>query len=109
MAKEFAPAYDRDIEGRVLFPRDTELRRQLFPFTDPSEHIAKANMLMVAELVKCFTEPGDTILDPFAGTGTVLVATTLWRKVVMMELVDTFCQTIELNTIGVRQTFPDVD
>jgi hypothetical protein len=107
--REFAPDYQRDENGLVLFPRDTGLRRQLFPYTDPAEHVAKANMLAVQEIVLYVSEKGETILDPFAGTGTIMVACTHWRKVIMIELLDTFCQTIELNTIGVRQTFPDID
>jgi len=107
--KEFAPDFARDEEGRVLFPRDIELRRQLFPFTDPAEHIAKANMLMVRELVEYVSEAGETILDPFAGTGTILVATTIGRKVTMIDLLPTFCQTIELNIIGMKQTLDYVD
>jgi len=105
---EFAPGYDRTNEGWIIFPRDTELRHRLFPFTDPSEHIAKANMLMVEALVEYVSESGETICDPFAGTGTILVAAPLGRKVLVFELVDTFVQTIELNTIGIQQTYPDV-
>jgi DNA modification methylase len=109
MKDVFAPNYDRTDEGWVIFPRDTELRHRLFPYTDPAEHIAKANMQMVQELVEFVSEPGETILDPFAGTGTILVACPLGRNVIMIELTETFCQTIELNTIGVRQSFPMVD
>jgi len=109
MTKSFAPRYERNEEGWVLFPRDTPLRRQLFPFTDPAEHIAKANMYMIRELVKFVSEPSEIILDPFAGTGTILVAATMGREVLMIELEDTYCQTIELNIIGVRQSFPEVD
>ncbi len=106
--KDFAPGYDRTDEGYVIFPRDTELRHRLFPFTDPAEHIAKANMLMVEALVEYVSEPGEKILDPFAGTGTIIVAVTLDRYALMMELVETFCQTIELNMIGATQTYPEV-
>ncbi len=108
MLDSFAPGYDRTSEGWVIFPRDTELRHRLFPFTDPAEHIAKANMLMVEELVNYVSEYGETIYDPFAGTGTILVGAPLGRKILMSELVDTFVQTIELNTIGIQQTYPDV-
>ncbi len=108
MSSLFAPEYNHDAEGRVLFPRDTELRKTLFPYTDPAEHIAKANMLMVKALVEMFSDEGETVLDPFAGTGTVMVAATIHRRVVMMELVETFCQTIELNTIGAEQTCPGI-
>jgi hypothetical protein len=107
--KEFAPDYDRDANDRVLFPRDTDMRRILFPFTDPAEHIAKCNMLMIKELVEFVSEPGETILDPFAGTGTILVAATMGRFVTMIELLDTFCGTIELNTVGVKQTIDYVE
>lgn len=107
--KDFAPTFNRSPDDLVIFPRDTELRHQLFPYTDPAEHVAKANMHMVLALVELVSEPGELICDPFAGTGTILVATTVERRVLMMELVDTFCQTIELNTIGVRQTYPAVD
>jgi len=109
MTTFFAPEFNRTPEGWVIFPRDTDLRRRLFPYTDPSEHIAKANMYMVLELVKFVSEEGETILDPFAGTGTILVAAVVGRKVLMIELVETFCQTIELNTIGLRQSLPNVD
>ena len=98
----FAENYERDDNNRIIFPRDTELRRQLFPWTDPSEHVAKANMLMVKELVEHFTNEGETILDPFAGTGTIMVACTINRKVIMIELEETFSDTIELNVIGLR-------
>jgi len=109
MTKLFAPTYERDDEGRVLFPRDSDLRALLFPYTDPSEHIAKANMVMVRALVELVSEPGETILDPFAGTGTILVALTVGRKVIMMELEEPFQKTIEQNVRGISRTIPDAD
>ncbi len=105
----FAPEYDRDDEGRVLFPKDTPLRNQLFPYTEAAEHIAKANMYMIQELAVYVAEPGETILDPFAGTGTLLVAGTLGYRLILIELEDTFVSTIELNIIGVRQNYPEID
>lgn len=104
----FAPDYDRSPDDLVIFPRDTELRRRLFPDTDPAQHVAKANMVMVEELVKYVSEPGDEILDPFAGTGTVLVACTHGRAVVMFELVSAFCDTIEQNALGMELSYPEM-
>ena len=109
MTKFFAPDYERDSEDRILFPRDTELRRKLFPFTDPSEHIAKANMYMVRALVEFVSEPDETILDPFAGTGTLLVALTIDRKVILMEIEEYFQGTIELNIKGISRIIPDAE
>jgi len=106
MNKVFAPEYTRDNEGRVLFGRDTNLRASLFPFTDPSEHIAKANMLMVKALIEFVSEPGKTILDPFAGIGTLLVATTIGRLVILIEIEEPFQKIIERNIAGIKRTVP---
>mgnify|MGYP001576964641 FL=1 len=107
--KQFAPDYNRDEEGRVLFPRDTDLRAYLFPYTDPTEHIAKANMNMVRELVKFVSEEGETVLDPFGGTGTILVALLDRRKVLMIELEEHFQKTIESNIKGAGTVVPKAD
>lgn len=109
MSKVFAPGYNRDEQNRVLFPLDRQLRSHLFPYTEASEHVAKCNMLMIQALVEFVSEPDETILDPFAGTGTILIAATIGRKVIVIELEDYFCGLIELNTIGVKQTVPNID
>ena len=109
MNKTFAPNFGRTDKGWVIFPRDTEMRRKFFPYTEAGEHIAKANMAMVEQLVLYVSEPGEEILDPFAGTGTILIACAHERRVLMFELVDTFCSTIELNVIGMRHLVPAVD
>lgn len=84
--KEFASNYNRTENGHILFPgRDTTWRRQLFP-EEVFEHPAKANMYLVQELVRYLTEPGDTILDPFGGTGTLLIATLEGRNVVLIDI-----------------------
>ena len=107
--KVFAPGYNRDEQGRILFPLDRQLRAQLFPYTDAQEHIAKSNMLMVRELVEFVSKPSEAILDPFAGSGTILIAAVLERRVIMMELEDYFCGIIELNIVGVKQLHPRIN
>ena len=72
MSKSFAPDYPRNEQGWILFPRDVEWRRKLFP-DGVFEHPAKANMFLIQELVRYLTEPGDVVLDPFGGTGTLLI------------------------------------
>lgn len=109
MDKIFAPEYQRTQEGWVIFGRDTELRRRLFPNTDPAEHVAKANMLMVKALVEYMSDEADTILDPFGGTGTILVACTINRAVIMIELVEFFCNTIETNARSMKADNPEMD
>lgn len=46
--------------------------------------------------IKLFTKPGDTVLDPFAGSGTTLfVAQEMRRKAIGIEIVLEYVQTIE--------------
>jgi len=90
--EEFAPDYPREelfINKRpwqvVNFGRDTELRRSLFP-PEAFEHPAKALLPMVREMARYLTEPGELVLDPFAGTGSQLISALDNRKVALIEL-----------------------
>lgn len=105
----FAPGFDRTEDGLVLFPSDRDLRALLFPYTDPTEHVAKANMHTVSALIEFVSEPGEIILDPFAGTGTILVGVTLGRQVHMIELEEHFQKVIEQNIKGLKNMMLDVD
>jgi len=97
MTKQFAEKYERVREGEmdlILFPRDVEWRRELFP-DRVFEHPAKANMHLVKELIEYLTEPGDTILDPFGGTGTLLIGALYGRNVVLIEIEPHFISLLE--------------
>jgi len=86
--KVFALQYERVREGGmdlILFPRDVEWRKELFP-QQVFEHPAKMNMYLCKELIEYLTEPGDTILDPFGGTGTLLIGVLEGRNVVLIEI-----------------------
>lgn len=50
------------------------------------QHPAKANLFMIEEIVKHVSEIGDTILDIMAGTGSILVAALLDRRVVLIDV-----------------------
>lgn len=82
--RKFAEHYPR--EGNlILFPRDVTLRREFFP-QEVFDHPAKANIFLIRELIEYLTEPGDTVLDPFAGTGTLMMALLLGRNVALIEI-----------------------
>jgi DNA modification methylase len=68
-------------------------------FTESSiQHPAKANLLMLRWLIKTFTKPGDTILDPLAGTGsTRIIANLMGRNAILVELEEKFCKWIRQN------------
>lgn len=89
MGKVFAEQYEREkVEEMITirFPgRDTTWRRELFPEA-VFDHPAKANMYLLQELVEYLTKPGDTIIDPFAGTGTMLLGVLMGRNVVLIEI-----------------------
>lgn len=92
--KEFAAEYERNKDGWILFPSDVTWRRKLFP-DKVFEHPAKANMHLVKALVEYLTEPGHTILDPFAGTGTLMIARLEGRNVVLIDIETHYAELIE--------------
>ena len=89
MSEVFAVGYAKDDQDRFLFPRDIERRKELFP-QEVFNHPAKANMYLIEALVEYLTKEGDTILDPFGGTGTLLWATQMGRKVTLIEIEEHF-------------------
>lgn len=82
---EFAEDYPRNDQGWVKFPSDVSLRRQLF-VPEVMEHPAKANVYLIQEIVRYTSKPGDRVMDVNAGTGTIMVACQMDRRVTMIEL-----------------------
>ena len=87
--KEFAPEVERNDQGWILFPRDLDERRKLFP-PEAIDHPAKMNLELVKAVVEYCTEPFDEILDPFGGTGSTAIAAQMGRSVTLIELEDSF-------------------
>lgn len=87
--RTFAPNTPKDENNWFLFPREAEYRRSLFPEA-VFDHPAKANIHLIEELWRYLTEPGDSIIDPFGGTGTLLLAAREGRKVVLIDVEEQF-------------------
>lgn len=83
--KEFAPSYPRNEQGWILFPSDTTYRAELFP-EKVNSHPAKANAHLVSAIVDYVSEPGESIMDIMAGTGTILLAALEGRRVICIEI-----------------------
>jgi tRNA G10 N-methylase Trm11 len=98
--KSFAAAYPRDDDGRILFPPDHARRRELF-VPESFDHPARAQLFMVEELVKYLSEPGDTVVDPFGGSGTLMIGLSMGRKVRLIELNPEYADMCRRNGLSV--------
>jgi len=90
--KIFAPDYSMDEKEPTWynFPRDAAYRKRLFPQFTRDEHPAKANVFLVQECARYVSEPDETVMDIMAGTGTLMVAALIGRKVMLIELENKF-------------------
>lgn len=61
--------------------------------SDPRLHTTQKPEPLMLELVRLFTDGGDTIVDPFMGSGTTLAAAKrLGRKAIGIELEERYCE-----------------
>ena len=67
----------------------------VLPIPPPEGHPTAKPLPVLAQWVRWFTNPGDTILDPFAGSGTTLrAAKDEGRRAVGVELDERYCEVI---------------
>lgn len=107
--KEFAPQYDRNDEGWILFPRDsaTSPRSLLFP-PEVMNHPAKYNFALIESIIEYTTNDGDTVMDIMAGTGSIMLAAARGRKVVCVELEELY-QTMLYESLNyMKEYIPDI-
>lgn len=82
---DFASSFKRNSQGWLIFPNDVPLRRSLYP-DGVFGHPAKMNLFIIQELVSWLTQPGDIIMDIMGGTGSMMMAATMGRNVVITEI-----------------------
>jgi len=68
-----------------IFPVDIGLRRRLFS-SEVFSHPAKLHLGLLQKLIDLYTCPGETLLDPMAGTGSLMIAATQQRNVIVRDL-----------------------
>lgn len=73
------------------FKRDTAFRKQFF-VPDSFAHPAKMDAQLLIKIVGDYTEVGDAILDPMAGSGTTMLACMMGRNCILVELEEKFCK-----------------
>lgn len=80
----------------ITFRSDSKHRKWHFD-SRRFRHPAKMHLSLCLWLIDRYTKPGDLILDPMAGSGTLLVACSLGRNVILLELEDRFVRMCERN------------
>ena len=97
--------YFKDKE--IVFRSDTKHRKQWFTGLSFS-HPAKMTLPLQLYLIDRYTQPGDIILDPMAGSGTLLVACSLGRHVICVELEQKFVDMQKGNWGKIQQRGPQM-
>lgn len=80
-----------ELSMELVFHSDTRQRKWRF-MGNSFAHPAKMVLPLQLWLIEHYTNPGDWILDPMAGSGTLLVACSLSRNVILCELEEKFVQ-----------------
>jgi len=84
--KQFATEYQRNEQGWILFPVDREERRSLFFPPEVFKHPAKMNFHLQQAIIEYVASEGDILLDPFGGTGTLMIAALQGYRVILIEI-----------------------
>ena len=75
----------------IKFKRDTAFRKTFF-VPDSFVHPAKMDAQLLIWIVEKYTKTGETILDCMAGSGTTMLACSLGRNAILVELEEKFCK-----------------
>ncbi len=105
MIKVFAPDFERNDKGWILFPPDTSARDGVFP-VEVNKHPAKANLHLVQAVIEYVSEPGETLMDIMAGTGTILYGVLMGRRVICIEITDKFFKLIQQGADNIEKIAP---
>jgi len=110
LTKKFAPDYPRNKDGLILFPTDdSQARKGLFPQLNPTEHPAKANIFLVQAIVEYVSQVGDTVMDIMAGSGTIMLAALLGRRVVCIDIEEEYVRIMEQGAKSLEDIAPGVE
>ena len=69
----------------VQFKPDAAMRHKYFVL-ESFRHPAKLHCSWLLQLVETYTKPGELILDPMAGSGTLMLAALMGRDCCLVEL-----------------------
>ena len=106
-SKVFAPNCPKNEEGWFLFPTDAEYRKSMFP-KEVMSHPAKANLFMVQAIVEYVSEIGQTVMDVMSGTGSIMVAALIGRRVICLEIGSEYYQMILKGVEKMEEIAPGI-
>lgn len=90
-----AIAYLHREQGRSKWNGGGHHGNYISPIAPPEGHPTAKPLPMLADMVRKFTNHGDTVFDPFAGSGTTLrAAVNEGRKAIGVELEEKYCEII---------------
>ena len=107
MLREFAKEYSRNEQGWIRFPSDVEYRKEMFPI-EVNQHQAKANVFMIQSCIEYVSEPGQTLLDPFGGTGTLMVGALISRDIMLIDISPEYHKLQKLALTRLEEIAPGV-
>jgi len=84
------------------FPRDHHQRRSLRFDEQSFEHQAKTNLNWLGHLIHLYTQPGQTLLDPMGGTGSILLALYTGRQVITGDVETPWAQLQQQNALRIH-------
>lgn len=91
-------------KGRPDKPRAALPDVQPWHYSGNRYHPTEKSVDVLKPVIEAFTAPGETVLDPFAGSGSTLAAAAmLRRKYIGIELEEKYCRHIERRLKGVER------
>ena len=91
-------------KGRPSLPAEPLSDVQPWIYSGNRSHPTEKAVDILKPLIEAFTQPGQVVLDPFAGSGSTLAAAALTgRSYLGVELEAKYCELIERRLAGVSR------
>jgi len=105
--KEFGPNLKRNEQGWFILPDDVSWRKSIFP-EQCMKHPAKMQMYLEQAIYQYVSEPGDILLDPMSGSGTLMIAALEGRTVITIDIESEFHEWQKMAYEHIKLSYPDM-
>jgi DNA modification methylase len=91
-------------KGRPLQPKQPIMDVQPWEYTGNKAHPTEKAVSILQPLIRCYSQPGDLVLDAFSGSGSTLVAAALCgRRYLGIELESKYVELAKRRLAGVER------